>query len=50
MTPGERLRQADRLYWSARHLREAHERALHPDWTDDEVRDHVRWIFLRAGT
>jgi hypothetical protein len=50
MTPSERLRQADRLYWSARRLREAHERALHPDWTDDELRDHVRRVFLRAGT
>jgi hypothetical protein len=54
MTPSERLRQSDRLYWSAhwsaRRLREAHERALHPDWTDDELRDHVRRIFLRAGT
>jgi hypothetical protein len=50
MTPAERLQQATRLYWSARRLREAYERTLHPDWTDDEVRDHVRRIFLRAGT
>jgi hypothetical protein len=50
MTPSERLRQAERLYWSARRLREAHERALHPDRTDDEIIDHVRRIFLRAGT
>jgi len=50
MTPGERLRQSDRLYWSARRLREAHERTLHPDWTDDRIADHVRRIFLRAGT
>jgi len=50
MTPSERLRQSDRLYWSARRLREAHERALHPDWTDDEIHDHVRRIFLRAAT
>ena len=50
MTPAERLQEAQRLYWSARRLREAHERALHPDWTDDDVRAHVRRIFLRAGT
>jgi predicted phosphoadenosine phosphosulfate sulfurtransferase len=50
MTPAERLRQSDRLYWTARRLREAHERTLHPDWTDDEIHDHVRRIFLRAGT
>lgn len=50
MTPGERLRQSDRLYWLARRLREAHERTLHPEWTDDEIGAHVRRIFLRAGT
>jgi hypothetical protein len=50
MTPGERLRQSERLYWSARRLREAHERALHPDWTDQEIGEHVRRIFLRART
>jgi hypothetical protein len=50
MTPAERLRQSERLYWWARRLREAQERTLHPDWTDDEIRDHVRRIFLRAGT
>ncbi|TMQ23289.1 MAG: hypothetical protein E6J91_00215 [Deltaproteobacteria bacterium] len=50
MTPMERLRQSTRLYWSARRLREAYERSLHPDWTDREIGDHVRGIFLRAGT
>jgi hypothetical protein len=50
MTPAERLQQATRLYWSARRLREAYERTLHPDWTEDQIRDHVRRIFLRAGT
>jgi len=50
MTPGERWQQAERLYWSARRFREAHERALHPDWTDAMIHDHVRRIFLRAGT
>jgi hypothetical protein len=50
MTPAERLRQARALYASARRLRVAHERALHPDWTDAEVDAHVRRIFLRAAT
>lgn len=50
MTPAERLRQAERLYWTARRLREAHERALHPEWSADEVSDYTRRIFLRAGT
>ena len=50
MTPGERLRQAEQLYWLARRLREAQERSQHPSWTDDEIAAHVRKIFLRAGT
>jgi hypothetical protein len=50
MTPAERLRQASRLYWSARRLREAYERSLHPDWSDAEIRSHVRRVFLLART
>jgi hypothetical protein len=50
MTPAERLQQSTHLYWMARRLREAHERALHPDWTNAQVSDHVRRIFLRAVT
>ena len=50
MTPAERLRQAQRLYWAARRLREAYERTLHPDWTDEQISAHVRKIFLRAAT
>ena len=50
MTPAERWQQAEQLYWSARRLREAHERAQHPGWTDAEVCEHVRRVFLRAAT
>ena len=50
MTPAEKLRQAQHLYWSARRLREAYERSLHPDWTDDQIRAHVRRVFLLART
>jgi hypothetical protein len=50
MTPAERLHAAEQLYWTARRLREAHERAKHPDWTEDQVVVHVRGIFLRAAT
>ncbi len=50
MTPAERLQQAEALYWTARQLREAYERSLHPDWSDDQVREHVRKVFLRAAT
>ena len=50
MTPAERWRQAQALYWTARRLRAAHERALHPDWTEEQVEAHVRKVFLRAAT
>ncbi len=50
MTPAERLAQADALNRMARDLRAAHERAQHPDWTDEQVAAHVRRVFLRAAT
>lgn len=50
MTPAERLQQSTRLYWAARRLRAAYERSLHPDWSDREISDEVRRVFLRAGT
>ena len=50
MSPQERLRQAEALYWTARRLREAYERSLHPEWSEQQVREHVRRVFLRAAT
>lgn len=50
MTPAERLKQAYALYWTARRLRAANERALHPEWSEAQVEAHVRRIFLRAST
>lgn len=50
MTPAERLKQSYALYWTARRLRAANERAMHPDWTDEQIEVHVRRIFLRAST
>lgn len=48
MTPSQRFAAATRLYWTARHLKEAALRARHPDWTDDAVRRAVRETFLYA--
>jgi len=50
MTPAERLRQSNLLYQAARDLRAAYERTLHPDWSAEQIKDHVRRIFLRAST
>jgi hypothetical protein len=49
--PGEqRLRLAERLYWSARKMKAAGLRAQHPDWPEERVGIEVRRIFLDART
>jgi hypothetical protein len=49
--PGEqRLRPAERLYWSARKMKTAGVRAKHPDWPEERAGPKVRWIFLDART
>lgn len=46
MSPAERWHQSERLYWLARRMRAAHERVLHPDWTEAQVEQRVREFFL----
>ncbi len=48
MSPAQKLRAAERLYYSARELKTAALRAQHPDWTDEAIRQAVREIFLYA--
>ena len=48
MSPAQKLRAAERLYWSARQLKAAALRAQHPDWTEEDVQRAVRQIFLYA--
>jgi hypothetical protein len=48
MSPAQKLRAAERLYYSARQLKSAALRAEHPDWTDEAIRQAVRLIFLHA--
>ena len=48
MSPAQKLRAAERLYYSARQLKAAALRAKHPDWTDEAVSEAVRQIFLYA--
>lgn len=50
MTPAERLAQAFRLREMAWNMRAAWLRQNHPDWTEDEVQEHVARIFLYART
>ncbi|HYG36285.1 MAG TPA: hypothetical protein VEC99_15945, partial [Clostridia bacterium] len=49
--PGEqRLRLAERLYWSARKMKIAGLRAQHPDWSEERISAEVRRIFLHGRT
>ena len=48
MSGQERLRTAERLYWSARKMKTAGVRAQHPDWPETQVETEVRRIFINA--
>lgn len=48
MTPAQRLQAADRLYWTAREIKEAAIRARHPGWSDEQVKRAVKEAFLFA--
>lgn len=48
MTPEQKINATMRLYWSARELKAAWFRQEHPDWTEDQVQEAVREVFLYA--
>ena len=48
MTPQQRWRAAHRLYWMARRHKTAFLHHQHPDWTNHQVDEEVRRIFLHA--
>jgi len=48
MTPQERWAVARELYWSARRLKAAFLRDLHPDWSAEQIEDEVKRCFLHA--
>lgn len=48
MSPAQKLKAAELLYYSARQLKAAALRAQHPDWSEETVRRAVRETFLRA--
>jgi len=48
MSPAQKLRAAERLYYSARQLKAAALRQEHPDWTEEAVQRAVREIFLHG--
>ena len=50
MTGAEKLRAAFDLYVTARKVKAARLRQLHPSWTEEEVQRRVKEIFLHAVT
>jgi len=50
MTPEQKLQNALRLYRSAWQLKAAALRHEHPGWTEKELQEKVREIFLNART
>lgn len=46
----EKWKTAFRLYWSARKLKAARLREQHPEWTEEQVQERVKEIFLYART
>jgi hypothetical protein len=50
MSGAEKLRTAFGLYWSARRVKAARLRQQHPAWTEEQVQQRVKEIFLHAVT
>ena len=48
MSAAQKLKAAERLYYSARQLKAAALRAQHPEWSDETIRRVVREVFLYA--
>lgn len=48
MTPAQKLKAAEMLYFSARELKAAWLRSLHPQWTEAAIEQAVRDAFLYA--
>lgn len=50
LTPGKKLLLSLRLYHSAKELKVAALKKLHPELTTKEIREKVKEIFLNART
>jgi hypothetical protein len=46
----QKLHTAFALYWSARKLKAVALHEQHPDWSDEQVQQRVKEIFLHAVT
>lgn len=50
MTPAQRLKVMESLYWQARAFKTASLKSFHPDWPDEKIKTEVRKLFLYGTT
>jgi len=50
LSGAQKLRTASALYWEARKLKAARLRTQHPDWTEEQIQEQVKEIFMHAVT
>jgi hypothetical protein len=50
MSGAQKLRTAFQLYWGARRLKASRLRQQHPDWSEEQVQQRVKEIFMHATT
>lgn len=50
MSGAQKLRTASQLYWGARKIKAARLRQQHPAWTEAQVQQRVKEIFMHATT
>ena len=48
MTGAQKLRTAFQLYWGARKVKAARLRQQHPEWSEDQVQQRVKEIFMHG--
>jgi hypothetical protein len=48
LTPAQKLKTVSELWWTARALKMAALRSLHPEWSEEQLRIQVRRAFLLA--
>ena len=50
MSPQDKLRAFQRLYWQAWAVKKAGLKMNHPDWSEEQLEAKVRQIFIRSVT
>lgn len=48
MTGAQKLRTAFQLYWGARKVKAARMRQQHPEWSEEQVQQRVKEIFMHG--